>query len=1026
MIRVFLFYALSGFVSLGYQVAWFRIFTDWFGATNLTFALVVCNFIGGLGFGALFSERITRALVMKLRMPDRLHVYGLVEILVGLTALLTMVAAYMPADLWGAFPYSLADGIWVQNGVYRVTQVVVAAACVFIPCVFMGITFPLICNAFVSVPAGERLPAALYAWNTLGACTGVLACQFLFLPWIGHSMTFWLMAGINILLGVYFLATGGAPPANVAGVEIRKRVEEPPLAQGSLSVLLTGAALGGLMSGVLEGDMFKRISFVLQTSPGAVMSFISFWAILAIFLGSTLVRLRTHIRLFHIKIAVVACVISYAVAWRFMYPLIGTLSRNNFDRDLSLLAETFPVFPASTFQLFYFVGVLVFVPYFLVSLLLPYVCNRIQAQRRHLGLAYGLNTVAFCIGMIGFTLIAPRVNAFYSLKLAMALMACGAVLLLLLTEKKRLEIWKPGILGAAFIAACFLVPSDFDAAYMLPESPPTKYPVRALKSNGANTTFVLKLPDEKRLYFGNLSMSGTNGLSQTYMRLMAHFPLLAQPDPTKALVICFGVGNTASAIAAHETIEQIDIVDLNDKVFETAPEFTQTHHDVHLDPRVRLIHDDGRNFLRLTDQKYDLVTSEPPPPMAAGTFRLYSREYYADVLEHLTPGGMMTQWLPVYQMPREAVSLAITTFIEVFPNALLFVGYENELILVGGRSRIDLQLMQRRFFESKRVLADLAGIQVNRPVDLFARILRTDESLRSEYGKRRQISDEHNDLEHLYLTQSQIPMIAYDPFEVLEFISDQSPALADSVSPILMHLGRLRYRVPRFPVFHVRNHRDIALSDADWAQITMHVRDAQVMQRRGDTPEAIRALIRVLELAPEQPAALMVLTELYMQVNAYDEAVRALQLFQRIEPEEFEGYSRMGDALLGAGKSSGALQQFQKAVALNPESPQLLNNAAWILATHPDAAVRNSGQAIEFAEHAVRLTGRNNPVVLDTLAAAYAADGRFDEAISTTQRAIALAAETNAARLEKEARRHLKMYENREALIDTADTVETT
>ena len=62
MRRVFLLYALSDFISLGYQVAWFRILVDWFGSTNLTFVLVVCNFIGGLGGGALLSERITRLL----------------------------------------------------------------------------------------------------------------------------------------------------------------------------------------------------------------------------------------------------------------------------------------------------------------------------------------------------------------------------------------------------------------------------------------------------------------------------------------------------------------------------------------------------------------------------------------------------------------------------------------------------------------------------------------------------------------------------------------------------------------------------------------------------------------------------------------------------------------------------------------------------------------------------------------------------------------------------------------------------
>lgn len=1019
MIRVFLLYALSGFVSLGYQVAWFRIFTDWFGSTNLTFALVVCNFIGGLGLGALLSERITGGLAARLGLSDRLRLYGLLEILVSATALLTVLLAYIPADSWGAFPYALSDGIWVQNGVYRFSQVIIAAACVFIPCLFMGMTFPLICNIFVSVPAGDRFPAALYAWNTLGACTGVLACQFLLLPWIGHSMTFWIMAAVNLLLGGYFLATGGAPAADgLAHSTERDAGAGSSVGRVGVIVLLTCAALSGLLSGALEGDMFKRLSFAMQTVPGALMSIISFWAILAIFMASALVRISKRIRLVHIKIALIACVVSYAAGWYFMYPLLQALAKENFGWDLLLLAESFQLFPSSTFQLFYFVGIFVFVPYFLVSLLLPYVCNRIQARRKHLGIAYGLNTLGFCIGMISFTLIAPRVSIFYSLKLTMVFLAVGALLLLVISETKRLSAWKPGLAVAVFFAASFFVPSGFDPDYMLPDSPPTQYEVRALKSNGANTTFVLRMPDELRLYFGNLAMSGTNGLAQTYMRLMAHFPLLAQDKPQKALLICFGVGNTASAIVAHNSIRQLDVVDLNDKVFETAQEFSATHYDVHLDPRVRFIHDDGRNFLRITDEKYDLITSEPPPPMAAGAYRLYSREYYEEILQHLTPSGMMSQWLPVYQMPKEAVDLAITTFIEVFPNTLLFVGYENELILVGGKTPIDLNLIRNRFYDSERVVSDLNRIRIRDPIDLIVRIMRTDSSLRAEFGGQRQISDERNDLEHYYLTPAQISMLAYDPLEVFQFVSGQVPDLSDSIEPVLRHLGRLRYRVARFPVFRVESNPAIALSDADWNRITLLIRDSQVKGRAGDTAGAINALNEVLRMAPEQPDVLVVLADLYSQLGDYSEAAQTLRPFQRLEPEDPNGYILMGRAVLANRDVDEALVQFRTAITYAPDSLESLNNVAWILATHHEEAVRSPGEAIEFAERAARLAGSDNPLVLDTLAAAYASGGRFEEAISVQQRVITLAVDLNAGGLEEQARGHLRLYQRNQPVID--------
>jgi len=83
LIRLYLAYALSGFISLGYQVAWFRILTDWFGSTNLTYTLVLLNFIGGLGTGALLSESIANQLDRLLGFRDRLRTYGAIEFLVA-------------------------------------------------------------------------------------------------------------------------------------------------------------------------------------------------------------------------------------------------------------------------------------------------------------------------------------------------------------------------------------------------------------------------------------------------------------------------------------------------------------------------------------------------------------------------------------------------------------------------------------------------------------------------------------------------------------------------------------------------------------------------------------------------------------------------------------------------------------------------------------------------------------------------------------------------------------------------------
>jgi len=130
MLRVFLAYALSGFVALGYQVVWFRLFPDWFGSTSLSFALVVGNFIGGLGAGSLASRPFTRWLTRAAGITDTLRLYGLIELLVALAAGLTLLAGLLPADLWGHFPYHLHDRVWEQDAGYRFGQLAVAVICV--------------------------------------------------------------------------------------------------------------------------------------------------------------------------------------------------------------------------------------------------------------------------------------------------------------------------------------------------------------------------------------------------------------------------------------------------------------------------------------------------------------------------------------------------------------------------------------------------------------------------------------------------------------------------------------------------------------------------------------------------------------------------------------------------------------------------------------------------------------------------------------------------------------------------------
>ena len=1012
MLRVYLLYCLSGFISLGYQVAWFRLYTDQFGSTNLTFVLVLCNFIGGLGVGALFSRSFTRQIAGMFRLEDRLRLYGTVELLVTATIFFTVVAKLIPADLWGTFPYQLRDGIFVPFIGFKLSHVAIATVCVFVPCFFMGVTFPLLCHAFRD---NDRFPSSLYGWNTLGACSGVLVCQFLFLPVLGHDLMFLLLALANGILGTFFVLTGevgvlsGAPEA----VQTSATADRLKSSRGP-AVLITCCVLSGLLGGAMEGDMFKRVGIITGPFPAA-MSFISFWAVLGIFLASFTVRIASSLRLAHIKVAFILALMVNAAVWHFAYPIRIWLEGRVYQEALDQITDgrMEMVTQLGLLTVLMMVGAFLFPAYFLISLLLPYICNRLQSSRRHLGIAYGMNTLAFCLGMVGFTWIAPRVNMFYSMKLAMVLFGIVVLLLLVISEKRRLEPWKPALATVAFGIGCVVTPSEFDRSYVNPMDWAAEHPVRALKSNGAHTTYVVTQGDVDILFFDDHRMSSNSLQSMTYMRLMAHFPLLAQSSPERALLIGFGVGNTAAGIAEHETIRRIDIVELNDKVIETAPEFSKTNEKVYLDPRVRFINDDGRSYLKITDQTYDLITSEPPPPMHEGVYRLYSREYYEQVLEHLTQNGFMTQWLPIGQMPREAVELVVSTFVEVFPHTMLFTGWGTEYILVGGPSPVRLQNIQRRFTESQRVFSDLRQLSVKNPTALLGRVIKGDAALRREYAGKGVISDQYNDLAHLVLDARDPAIITYDPSDVLGDI--RSPQLRDQVGSVIGHLGRLRFHVDHFPAELLmasppKGIEGLPMVHVNWYKINQSYRDCGrlVSQRRYE--EASDRLEEVLAMGSELPRALIWISQLYRETGRNDKAASALEKFLRLESNEALAHFGLGLARTSLGEMSGAIESFQKALDLNPEFLPQIYRIAWNLAASPAPQERAPDKAMQLAQYLAERSRGQDARALHILAAAYASMGRTQRAVRTAEQAQGLAVTAKDKTLLIEIRGRLQFY----------------
>jgi len=228
------------------------------------------------------------------------------------------------------------------------------------------------------------------------------------------------------------------------------------------------------------------------------MPLISFWAILAIFIASWTVRVLPRLGLRTIAILYTFAVIYYGVVWNYALPLEDAIIRwQSPDIELQVASDQtyfigLYMQHSGPWGLLFFLGLTIFPPFYLFSLLLPAVCNRLQEAHRHLGRAYGLNTVAFCIGMVAFTWIAPLVNAFYAFKLALVVLGAATGLLLLLRDDEHpVSLWKPALAASVVLAGCILTPRDFDRSLFRPEDPAATGQIRAMRSNGDTTTFVV-------------------------------------------------------------------------------------------------------------------------------------------------------------------------------------------------------------------------------------------------------------------------------------------------------------------------------------------------------------------------------------------------------------------------------------------------------------------------------------------------------------------------------------------------------
>jgi protein O-mannosyl-transferase len=186
--------------------------------------------------------------------------------------------------------------------------------------------------------------------------------------------------------------------------------------------------------------------------------------------------------------------------------------------------------------------------------------------------------------------------------------------------------------------------------------------------------------------------------------------------------------------------------------------------------------------------------------------------------------------------------------------------------------------------------------------------------------------------------------------------------------------------------------------------------------------EAIEQYQKALEIHPDYPAARKNLASTLLEQGRLDEAIIQYQEVLELQPRDAESCYYLGNAFLLKRQVRQAIEYFQKSLAIRPADADALNNLAWVLATTPDATLRNGARAVDLAERANQISHGTDPVILGAVAAAYAEAGRFPEAVETAQRAQQLAAAQNNTKLVDALQGQIGFYQTGSPFRDTGQT----
>jgi spermidine synthase len=724
----------SGCAALIYEIVWFQLIELVIGSSAVSLGVLLGTFMGGMCLGSLLLPRYVK--------PDQhpLRAYAMLEAGIGVLGLVVLAVVPLVGSIYTATAMGgLAGILW---------RALLCAICLIPPTVLMGATLPAIARWVETTPSGVSWLGFFYGSNIAGAVFGCLVAGFYLLRVHDMTTTTIVAVAINFAVAGAGWALSKRAPHRPA-VESEDDDASEGLEGSNTKAIYIAIGLSGLSGLGAEVVWTRLLSLMLGASV------YTFSIILAVFLiglgfgssaGSVLARGR-HPRtmlgwsqlLLALGISWAAVMMSKSLPYWPINPSLSSSPWITFQMDLirSLVA----VFPAAFLWGASF-------PLAIAAVVVPG-----KDAGRLVGRVYAANTVGAILGSLIFSVIViPTIGtqsgerALIGISIASALVVFASI-----WDAERSASTGTGrkgasagagrraqwigvgaalVVGLALMVEMPKVPDGL-VAYGRFLATYTQQPRYLYVGEGMNSSIAVSEEESGARNFHVAGKVEASSLPQDMrlQRMLGHLSALLVNEPKSVLVVGFGAGVTAGSFVTYPGIKRIVICEIEPLIPQVVSTyFTQQNYNVAKDPRVEIVYDDARHFVLTTKEKFDVITSDPIHPWVKGAATLYTKEYFELVKKHLNPGGVVTQWVPLYESYPDVVKSEIATFFNVFPDASIWSNDINgkgyDVVLAGHATAqtINVDSIQARLGrpENFPVEQSLSEVGLGSPASLLA------------------------------------------------------------------------------------------------------------------------------------------------------------------------------------------------------------------------------------------------------------------------------------------------------------------